>query len=113
MTFGVYLRQLREEKALRQSDLAEAIGVSAVYVCDIEKDRRYPPDLEKLRVWERKLHLSAEESGRLYDLAGEARSSIAPDIIDYLEANPAAKQAIRRIMGHQNGYDWNMVQRKV
>ena len=43
MTFGVYLRQLREEKALRQSDLAEAIGVSAVYVCDIEKDRRYPP----------------------------------------------------------------------
>ena len=34
-------------------------------------------------------------------------------LFDYLDANPAAKQAIRRIMGHQNSYDWNMVQRKV
>ena len=51
MTFGAYLRNLRESRNLRQADLATDIGVSTVYVCDIERDRRYPPDIQKLRVW--------------------------------------------------------------
>lgn len=109
MKFGGYLRQLRENRELKQSDLSEAIGVSPVYVCDIEKDRRYPPDLKKLNVWVDLLKLTPVERARLFDLAGQARSGIAPDISAYLDGNPSAREAIRRIMGQQREYDWNMV----
>lgn len=109
MSFGGYLRQLREEKALRQADLAEAIGVSTVYICDIEKDRRYPPEFEKLKNLIEKMNLSRNESTHLFDLAGDARNSMAPDILDYLNGNPAAVDAIRRIMVQQEAYNWNMI----
>ena len=42
MNFGSFLRELREKRKLRQEDLAKAINVSTVYICDIEKGRRNP-----------------------------------------------------------------------
>ena len=61
MTFGSLLRQLREEKRLRQVDVANAIGVSTVYICDIEKDRRNPPSYKKLQLIAGKLELTEEK----------------------------------------------------
>lgn len=107
MTFGAYLRSLRESRSLRQADLADAVGVSAVYVCDIEKGHRYPPDIQKLRAWASQMSLSPDESAKLYDLVGEARNSAPPDILEYLNQNPAAKKAIRRIIGYGEQYDWD------
>lgn len=112
MTFGDYLRQLREKKALRQADLAKIIKVSTVYICDIEKGRRNPPDFEKLRIWVGQMELSPDEISCLYDLAGAARNSVAPDILEYLDLNPAATAAIRRIMGQQKEYDWDRIPTK-
>lgn len=109
MTFGGYLRELREEKGLRQADLAEKIGVSPVYVCDIEKGRRYPPDLEKLRTWVVQMALPPDKVAHFYDLAGSARNCLAPDVSEYLKLNPAAKDAIRRIMEQQKEYNWDMI----
>ena len=106
MTFGKYLRQLREEKGLRQADLAETIGVTAVYICDIEKGKRNPPDFAKLRLLAGRLDLSPDKTANFYDLAGIARGEIAPDIFEYLNANPAAKAALRRIMVQPIEYDW-------
>ena len=113
MTFGNYLRDLRKTRKLRQEDLANKIGVSSVYVCDIEKDRRYPPDTEKLRVWVAQMSLSPEEAARFYDLVGEARDSAPPDIMEYLNVNPAAKSAIRRIIGQREEYNWDMIMTKI
>lgn len=109
MTFGNYLRELREGRFLRQIDLANGIGVSTVYVCDIEKGRRYPPGMEKLRMWAVQMSLSSKETAHFYDLAGEARDSAPPDITEYLELNPAARDAIRRIMGQKQEYNWNTI----
>ena len=67
MTFGSLLRQLREEKRLRQADIAVAIGVSTVYICDIEKDRRNPPSYRKLQQIAVKLELT-EESLQSYSI---------------------------------------------
>jgi len=111
MTFGNYLRRLREEKGLRQVDLADAMGVSTVYVCDIEKDRRNPPDYEKLRLIAKKLELTQEKAAEFFDLAGRARGEIAPDIIEYLNSTPAAQIAIRQIMLQPNKYDWSSISR--
>lgn len=98
MTFGSLLRQLRKEKKLRQVDVANAIDVSTVYICDIEKDRRNPPDYEKLIQIAMKLELTEEETSALFDLAGKARGEVAPDIIAYLVANPTVQASIRQTM---------------
>ena len=109
MVFGEYLRQLRERRSLRQADIAESLGVSSVYVCDIEKGRRNPPCAEKLAILAQRMGISDEEASLLFDLAGSARGSVAPDIIEYLEKNPCAKAAIRRIIGQSLDYDWNSI----
>lgn len=98
MTFGSLLRQLREEKRLRQADIANAIGVSTVYICDIEKDRRNPPSYKMLQLIAGKLELTEEKAAELFDLAGRARGEVAPDIIAYLVANPAVQASIRQTM---------------
>lgn len=47
--FGIYLKELREHKALTLSQLAEKIGYSDAYISQIEKGRRKnPPTLELL-----------------------------------------------------------------
>ena len=109
MRFGCYLRRLREARGLRQSDIASMIGVSSVYVCDIEKSKRNPLDIEKIRILSQEMTLTEKELEKLYDLAGDERGAIAPDIIDYLNRNPDAKKAIRRIVGQGIDYNWNTV----
>ena len=109
MKFGKYLRDLRETRNLRQSDLANMIGVSTVYICDIEKGRRYPPDIKKLRIWIEQLSLTADETTRFYDLVGEARESPPPDIIEYVNLNPEMKSAIRRIIEQKKDYNWDLI----
>ena len=98
MTFGSLLRQLREEKKLRQADIANVIGVSTVYICDIEKDRRNPPSYKMLQLIAEKLELTEEKAAELFDFAGRARGEVAPDIIAYLVANPAVQASIRETM---------------
>ena len=109
MNFGSFLRELREKKKLRQEDLAKAINVSTVYICDIEKGRRNPPDIEKLRIWESQLGLTDHEKARFYNMAGTERKEIPPDIVEYMLKHPEARAAIRRIMAEPCEYDWKSV----
>ena len=68
-SFGRFLISKRQEKEISARQLAIALDYSAVYICDIEKDRRPVPDeiLEKLPVL---LHLSEEEKEEMYRKAG-------------------------------------------
>lgn len=109
MLFGEYLREIREDRSLRQIDVAKSLGVSTVYVCDIEKGRRNPPSAEKLASLVQMMSMTEEEASLLFDLAGSARGSVAPDIIEYLEKHPGAKDAIRRIIGQSIEYNWNNI----
>ena len=49
-TFGRFLISKRQENEISARQLAIALDYSAVYICDIEKDRRPVPDeiLERL-----------------------------------------------------------------
>lgn len=109
MKFGTFLRGIREKRKLRQEDLANAINVTTVYVCDIEKGRRNPPDISKLKVWENQLKLSDKEKARFYDMAGQERQEMPPDIVEYMVRHPEAREAIRRIMSAPKEYDWKSV----
>lgn len=41
------IKELRDQKALSQSDLAQRLGISQAAVCKIEKSKR-PPKLDRL-----------------------------------------------------------------
>ena len=66
--------------------MAEMIGITAPYLTDIEKDRRNPPEMEKLELISQILMLNDEDKTTMYDLAGKKRNSVAPDLPDYISA---------------------------
>jgi transcriptional regulator with XRE-family HTH domain len=47
--FGAALRRLRRAKEMSLVDLADAIDHSVVYMSDIERGKRNPPDPKKIR----------------------------------------------------------------
>ena len=88
-SFGKFLISKRQEKEISARQLAIALDYSAVYICDIEKDRRPVPDeiLEKLPVL---LHLSEEEKEEMYDLAARSRNTVSADRYYIFPFCPAA-----------------------
>lgn len=49
MTFGTVIRERRHAMHLQACNVAEMVGISAQYLCDIEMDRRLPPPPDRLR----------------------------------------------------------------
>ena len=41
LTFGEFLVAKRKEREMPARELADALGISPVYMCDIEKNRKY------------------------------------------------------------------------
>ena len=75
--------------------MAEMIGITAPYLTDIEKDRRHPPEMEKLELISQILMLNDEAKTTMYDLAGQTRNSVAPDLPDYLMEHDYVSAALR------------------
>ncbi len=79
-TFGPLLRQLRKRAGMTQDDLAAAVGYSASYVCDLERNRRLPAIAVILQQFVPALGLQ-EEAGlaaHLVELAALARGERPP-----------------------------------
>lgn len=93
--FGKYLRRKRLERDLSLKDLAGAIGVSSVYLCDVEKGRRNSFDFERLEIIAKELKMGKEEKNELMDLAGSQRGEIAPDVSKYILENEPVRKALR------------------
>jgi phosphoenolpyruvate phosphomutase len=84
-TFGSYIRKLRIKNGIGQRELAKKIGVAPSYLNDIEKDKRTAPKKELIK----KLSIILKaELELLYDLAGNSKKTIAPDVEDYILNNP-------------------------
>jgi len=73
--FGDRIRQLRKDKKKKLRDVASALGVSVVYVSDVERNRRTPPRIEVLEKW-----VEAIEAGQHFEelvaLATDSRKRI-------------------------------------
>ena len=72
---------------------------SAVYICDIEKDRRPVPDdiLEKLPAL---LHLTEAETEEMYDLAARSRNTVSADLPEYIMEKDIVRAALRTAKKH-------------
>ena len=93
--FGEFLQRKRTEKQITLRKMAEMIGITVPYLTDIEKDRRNPPEMEKLELISQILMLNDEDKTTMYDLAGKKRNSVAPDLPDYIMEHDYVSAALR------------------
>lgn len=110
--FGVFIDSKRKGRAndgtdIKLKDIAEAMGKTATYLSDIIKGRRNPPEKDLLEKMALILHLTSEEKSKMYDLAGQGRNEVSPDLPDYIMNNelPHARTALRR--AKEKGLDDN------
>ena len=91
-TFGSYIRRLRIKNDIGQRELAKKIGVAPSYLNDMEKNKRTAPRTELIK----KLSVILKaDLDLLYDLAGNSKKTVAPDIVDYVESNPKIVSLLR------------------
>ena len=91
-SFGSYIRNLRIKSDIGQRELAKKIGVAPSYLNDIEKDKRSAPNKQLIK----KLSLILKANlNLLYDLAGDSKKTIPPDIEEYIKSNSDIASLIR------------------
>lgn len=94
--FGEFVSARRIEKEIGLREMAEILDISPSYFNDIEKGRRNPPNLSKIKEISQILQLSERETDDLIDIASETRGEIPMDVIDYIKENDIVKIALRK-----------------
>lgn len=97
--FGKFIETKRKEKEITLRGFAEMIGIAPAYMSDLEKGRRYPPDLDKLTLMAQYLGLNKIETQTMFDLAGKVKekNSVSPDLPEYImdDKNSNVRLALR------------------
>ena len=106
--FGAFLNRKRKEKHITMLELGQKLDFTVPYLCDIEKNRRNPPEFSKLEQIAEILELTDGERTTMFDLAGEDRNTIAPDLPVYIMNRDYVATALRtaRDMGAGEA-EWN------
>jgi choline kinase/DNA-binding XRE family transcriptional regulator len=110
-TFGSFVRNQRLKKEIGQRELAKKIGLAASYLNDIEKDKRSAPKNEVIK----KLSLILKvDLDLLYDLAGNSKKTLPPDILDYIEKNSEIISLIRSAKNNRlNSDEFKKIEEKI
>jgi len=106
-TFGGFVKSKRMSKHITQKQIADVLGVSTVYISDIENNRRYPPtnggQLQKLAEC---LQLQIDEQPQFYDLAAFSKKCVSPDLSDYIMSSEIVRTALRKARNKASERDW-------
>lgn len=95
-TFGEFLTENRKNNGITLRGFASIIGLSPVYICDIEKDRRPAPAQPLLDKIIEILKLSNEDKLLAYDLAGKSKNTVPVDLPQYIVERDIVKTALRK-----------------
>ena len=93
-TFGSYIRKIRIQNSIGQRELAKKISIAPSYLNDMEKDKRAAPKNELIKKLSNILKVDLK---KLYDLAGNSKKTIAPDIEEYIKSNPNITSLLRAV----------------
>lgn len=98
--FGDFIRSKRLKLEITLRDMCERLSYSPAYLSDVETNRRYPMDNDKIELLIKELKLSEEDQETLYDLAGkERKGGVSLDLPDYImdsEVAPYVRMALRK-----------------
>ena len=92
--FGEFLVQRRLKSDISAKWLADALGISQVYMRDIEKGRRRMSD-EPLKRLSELLLLSEEERYEMHDLATKSCNTVSADLVEYVMDNDIVRRVLR------------------
>lgn len=95
ITFGQFISERRVNHSMTKQELAGFIGISTAYLSQIESGIRSNPKEEIIAKLVFCLHLTMEETYKLYDLYAAANGTIAIDVIRYIKRNAIVSKAIR------------------
>lgn len=99
LSFGEYARNRRESLGKSLRGMAAEIGIAPAYLSDIEKGNRPAPS-KHLPAIISSLKVPDEDLDSFYDLVGENRNSISPDITEYVSNTEIARVALRKARDH-------------
>lgn len=94
-SFGEYIKARREVLGKSIRGLAQELGMTPVYLSDIEKGNRYAPEKHLCRMIE-VLRISGDDINCFYELAGKSRNDNFPDLVDYIGKMEIVRVALRR-----------------
>lgn len=101
MLFGDFIVKKRKENGISARELAKALKISPVYMCDIEKNRKFAVSDEVLNCLINILNLNEEETALMYDLVAIARNTVSPDLPQYIMENELIRTALREAKKNQ------------
>ena len=96
-TFGAFISSKRLEKSISLRQFADMIRISPEYLSKKENCERPAPSSDILMRMSEKLLLSETEKEDFFDLAAKSKSdsTIAVDLIDYINKNPTIHKTLR------------------
>ena len=75
-TFGTFIKEKRQQRDISLRKFADQIGISPVYLSNLENDRMPAPKDEVVSTMARLLLLNDTDTAMLYDLAAKAKSNV-------------------------------------
>lgn len=95
-TFGAFVRQKRMAQGISLRGLAMRLGLSPVYMSNIETDRKPAPTQENLDKLAEELHLSKADWELFLDLAAASQKMKVPaDLPEYIMERDIVRAALR------------------
>lgn len=94
--FGEFITATRMDQGISLRRMAEQLGITAAYLSDLEKNRRQPPEKPLLDKMANALFLTDAERVNLYDMAGNLRGEVSPDLPGYIMENDVVRVALRK-----------------
>ena len=100
MTYGEYLRHIRNRRCLSIKEAAGLIGISGQYLSEIERGGRKPLTEEKAAKMMEAYYLTDEEGKELQSLISEYETMglMMKDINTYIRNNPYIIDELRMAM---------------
>lgn len=95
LRFGQFISEKRIQHSMTKQELARLIGISTAYLSQIESGIRSNPKEEIIANLIFCLHLTTEETYKLYDLYAATNSAVAIDVARYIKQNAIVSKAIR------------------
>jgi transcriptional regulator with XRE-family HTH domain len=96
-TLGSFITRKREERDITLRGFAKLAGISPVYLCNIEKGRRFAIADDKAERIAELLLLNKEEKALFLDLVAKAQRTpiVANDLPEYINERDIVRVALR------------------